>query len=79
MLRGFNLGITRVFKFFGNKKTRESERKVTALLKLLESTQAATDKFLAGRVKDAVKAYGIAVAPKRRRKRRVAKKKVVKQ
>ena len=62
-----------------NKKTRESERKVTALLKLLESTQAATDKFLAGRVKDAVKAYGIAVAPKRRRKRRVAKKKVVKQ
>lgn len=62
-----------------NKKTRESERRVTALLKLLESTQTATDKFLAIRVKDAVKAYGIAVAPKRRRKRRVAKKKAVQQ
>ena len=62
-----------------NKKTQESERKVKAILKLLESTQAATDKFLAGRVKDAIKAYGIAVAPKRRHKPRVAKKIVVKQ
>ncbi|WP_241087035.1 hypothetical protein [Candidatus Vondammii sp. HM_W22] len=62
-----------------NKKTQESERKVKALLKLLESTQAATDKFLASRVKDAVKAYGIAVAQKRKRKRRVAKKKTVQQ
>ncbi len=62
-----------------NKKTQESERKVKALLKLLESTQAATDKFLASRVKDAVKAYGIAVAKKRKRKRRVAKKKTVQQ
>ena len=62
-----------------NKKTSESERKVKALLKLLESTHAATDKFLASRIKDAVKAYGIAVAPKRRRKRRVVKKEAVNQ
>jgi len=62
-----------------NKKTQESERKVKALLKLLGSTKDATDKFLASRVKDAVKAYGITVAPKRKRKRRVAKKKVVNQ
>ena len=60
-----------------NKKTRESERKVKALLKLLESTKDAADEFLASRVKDAVKTYGITVAPKRKRKRRVAKKKVV--
>ena len=57
------------------KQLRESERKVAALLKLLERTQTDADKFLAARVKDAVMKYGIAIAPKKRR-RRVAKKKV---
>jgi len=51
---------------------------ITALLKLLESTQAAAGKFLAKRVKEAVKQYGITTAPKKRR-RQVAKKKAVPQ
>ena len=58
-----------------NKKVKEGERQVKALLKLLEKTQADSAKFLASRVKDAIKQYGVVVAPKRR-KRRVAKKKV---
>ncbi len=60
------------------KKLRESQRQITALLKLLESTQAAAGKFLAKRVKEAVKQYGITTAPKKRR-RQVAKKKAVPQ
>ncbi len=56
-----------------NKKVRESERQVKALLKLLEKTQIDATKFLAGRTKAAVKQYGVVIAPKRR-KRRVAKK-----
>ncbi len=55
------------------KKLRESQRQVAALLKLLESTQIATNKFIALRVKEAVKKFGIVTAPK---KRRVTKKKV---
>jgi len=56
------------------KKVRESERRIAALLKLLESSQADVNKFLTGRVKDAVAKYEIVVAPKKRRR---AKKKAV--
>jgi len=56
------------------RKLRDSQRQIIALLKLLESTQAAADKFLTKRVKEAVKQYGISTTPKKRR-RRVAKKK----
>ena len=59
------------------KKTRDAERQVGALLKLLEATQAAANKFLGGRVKDAMKKYGVVTAPKKRR-RRAAKKKTAK-
>jgi hypothetical protein len=59
-----------------NAKTRQAERQVQVLLKLLESTQSATDKFLAGRIKDATKKYGIATAKKKRRRKKVAKKRV---
>lgn len=58
------------------KKAREGEKQVAALLKLLEATQTATTKFLGQRVKDAVAKYGVAIAPKKRRRR--AKKKVAK-
>lgn len=51
------------------KKARESEKQVGALLKLLETTQTATTKFLGQRVKDAVKKYGVVTAPKKRRRR----------
>ena len=57
------------------KELRAGERKVNALLKLLESSQADVGKFLVRRVKDAVAKYEIALAPKKRR--RTAKKKVV--
>jgi len=55
------------------KQVREGQRRERALLKLLESTQGATEKFLAGRIKDAVKQYGVATVPKKRKRR--AKKK----
>ena len=57
-----------------NAKTRQAERQVQVLLKLLESTQSATDKFLAARVKDAKKKYAITTKPKRRRKKRAVRK-----
>lgn len=56
------------------KKTRDAERQVSALLKLLEATQTAANKFLGQRVKDAVKKYGVTTAPKKRRRRTVKKK-----
>jgi hypothetical protein len=56
------------------KKTRDAERQVGALLKLLEATQTAANKFLGGRVKDAMKKYGVVTAPKKRRRRVVKKK-----
>ena len=56
------------------KQLRDSQRQVAALLKLLEGTQAAASKFMTTRIKEAVKQYGIATAPKKRRK--VAKKRV---
>ena len=57
------------------KQARESDNRAKALLKLLESTQAATDKFLAARTKDAIKKYGAVTAPKKAKRR--AKKKTV--
>jgi hypothetical protein len=51
------------------KKVREGDKQVAALLKLLETTQTAANKFLGQRVKDAVKKYGVVTAPKKRRRR----------
>lgn len=59
------------------KQARESDRRTAALLKLLESTKTATDKFLAARTKDAIKKYGAVTKPKKR-KRRATKKAVAK-
>ncbi len=55
------------------KEVSAGNRKVNALLKLLDSSQADVGKFLARRVKDAVAKYEISLKPKKRRK---AKKKV---
>jgi len=55
------------------KEVSAGNRKVSALLKLLESSQTDVGKFLARRVKDVVAKYEISLKPKKRRK---AKKKV---
>ncbi len=55
------------------KEIRAGDRKINALLKLLDASQADVAKFLARRVKDAVAKYEISLKPKKRRK---AKKKV---
>ena len=55
------------------KEVSAGNRKVGALIKLLESSQADVGKFLTRRVKDAVAKYEITLKPKKRRK---AKKKV---
>lgn len=56
------------------KQLKESERRVKGLMRLLETTRTDADKFLAGRVNEAVNKFGVLVAPKKRRRRRVAKK-----
>jgi len=56
------------------KEAAAETRKVAALLKLLESSQADVGKFLTRRVKDAAAKYAISLAPKKRRRK--AKKKV---
>ncbi len=57
-----------------NKSVKAGERKVAALLKLLESSQADVNRFLTSRVKEAAAKYAISLAPKK--PRRKAKKKV---
>jgi len=59
------------------KEVTAGARKVAALLKLLESSQADVAKFLTSRIKDAAAKYAISLAPKKRRRR--AKKKAVAQ
>ncbi len=56
------------------KELKAGDRKVNALLKLLDSSQADVGRFLARRVKDAVAKYEISLKPKKRRRK--AKKKV---
>ncbi|MCF6355976.1 MAG: hypothetical protein L3J26_12890 [Candidatus Polarisedimenticolaceae bacterium] len=56
------------------KEVKNGDRKVNALLKLLDTSQADVGKFLVRRVKDAVAKYEIALKPKKRRRK--AKKKV---
>jgi len=56
------------------KAVKAGDRNVAMLLKLLASSQADVNKFLARRVKDAAAKYAISLAPKK--PRRKAKKKV---